>query len=47
MRGLSFPLGYGDMGSLVVLPMDVPNNSLPLLWHETGDWHPLFRTSRI
>lgn len=47
MRGLGFPLGYGGMGGLVVLPMDVPNNSLPLLWHETGDWHPLFRTSRI
>ncbi len=46
MRGLGFPLGFGGLGSLVVLPMDVPNNSLPLLWHQTGDWSPLFRASR-
>lgn len=40
------PLGYGGMGMLLVLPMTVPNNSLPILHsHSKGSdaaWRPLF-----
>lgn len=40
------PLGYGEQALLLVLPMTVPNNSLPILHskskHEAVDWEPLF-----
>ena len=40
------PLGYGGMGLLLILPMTVPNNSLPVLHtHSKGVenlWRPLF-----
>lgn len=40
------PLGFGQQGLLLVLPMTVPNNTLPLLHsHSKGDkpgWRPLF-----
>lgn len=39
------PLGYGDLGLLLVFPQTVPNNSLPILHSQaTGAerWDPLF-----
>ncbi len=35
--------GYGGLGSLIVTSHNVPNNTLPLIHHETRRWVPLFR----
>lgn len=37
------PLGFGDCQSIVVFPDTCPNNSLPILWAEKGDFKPLFK----
>jgi hypothetical protein len=37
--------GYGASESLVVFHSTVPNNSLPILWHDEGGWFPLFPAS--
>ncbi len=41
------PMGYGEMGLLVVFPTNVPNNTLPILRSHSrgssgGKWVPLF-----
>jgi AAA domain-containing protein len=40
------PLGFGDMGALVVFHNSVPNNTLPIFWSNgtvnDRPWHPLF-----
>ena len=44
------PLGYGDQGLLLVLPMNCPNNSLPILHSEgkgVNGWKPLFPRRKI
>ena len=38
-----FRLGFGDCGLLVAFQHGCPNNSLPILWHESEDWESLFR----
>ena len=40
-----FWFGFGDSECLVVFPGSVPNNSLPILWHDEGEWFPLFPAS--
>jgi hypothetical protein len=39
--------GFGDCGLLVAFKHLCPNNSLPILWHESGGWNYLFRRRGI
>ncbi len=39
--------GYGACGLLVAFKHGCPNNSLPILWHNSKVWHALFRRSAI
>jgi hypothetical protein len=43
-----YPLGYKQTGGLVVLNTNVPDNTLPLVHHQSATWTPLFkRITRI
>jgi len=35
--------GYGNCGLLVAFKYGCPNNSLPILWHKSSAWEPLFK----
>lgn len=39
--------GYGDCGLLVAFQHGCPNNSLPILWHESYSWEALFRRRSV
>ncbi len=38
-------LGFGYVGAIIVFHDTVPNNSLPIIWHDEGSWFPLFPAS--
>jgi len=40
--GNKFNKGYGNCGLLVVFMYGCPNNSLPILWHQSTQWERLF-----
>ena len=40
-----FWFGFEESECLVVFPDTVPNNSIPILWHDEGSWSPLFPAS--
>jgi hypothetical protein len=39
--------GRGDCGLLVAFRHGCPNNSLPILWHQSKKWQALFRRSAL
>lgn len=36
------PLGYDGTQSLIAFAHSVPNNTLPIIWSNANNWHPLF-----
>lgn len=44
---LQHSLGFNKLGAMVVLFSNCPNNTLPLIWHDSPEWAALFpRVSR-
>jgi len=41
-KGGSAVYGYGGAGLTLVLNTNVPNNTVPLIWHADNGWFPLF-----
>lgn len=45
--GPRYEQGYGACGLVLALKHGCPNNSLPILWHESDAWHALFTRRAI
>jgi hypothetical protein len=44
---LKYPFGFESLGMLLVLYTNCPNNTLPMIWHDSPEWRALFpRVSR-
>lgn len=43
LEGTENALGFGGCQLVVVMPDNVPDNSLPVIWSDTNSWRPLFR----
>ena len=43
---IRFLYGYEQTGAIFAFFNSVPNNSLPVLWHDQADWFPLLPASR-
>lgn len=41
-KGGASHYGFGGAGLTLVLNTNCPNNTLPAVWHSSGNWYPLF-----
>lgn len=45
--GLMYIMGYGSSGLLLAFTHGCPDDSLPILWYDSGNWRTLFRRHAI
>ena len=43
----AFCRGYGNSGLLMAFRHGCPDNSLPILWHDSDEWQSLFRRRAV
>lgn len=44
---IRFPMGFGEVGALMVFEHSCPNNCPAILWSSKGDWLPLFHGKAV